>query len=84
MILYVRFPNMKFDYVNVLIIDRLIREKAITAFFRPSEQRWVDIEHGPVRRDKPDRYTGVERRGVGLKRSSRGLASASDMGHQAV
>jgi hypothetical protein len=68
MILYVRYPNMKVDYVNALFINRLIRDKAITMFFRPSEQRWVDIEHGPVRRDGPSRYSGAERRGLGLKR----------------
>jgi hypothetical protein len=68
MILYVRYPNMKVDYVNALMVGHLIKDKAITAFFRPSELQWVDIEHGPVRKDKPGRYTGVERRGVGLKR----------------
>ncbi len=70
MILHIRYPDMKTDYVNSLMLDGLIRDKAIAAFFRPSEQRWIHIRFGRVRKNNPAPYTGVERRAVNLKDSS--------------
>jgi hypothetical protein len=66
MIVYVRYPDKKVDYVNSLTLGRLIREKAITAFFRPSEHQWIDAEDGRVRQETQTRYRGVERRAVNL------------------
>ncbi len=67
MIVYVRYPDTKVDYVNSLVLDRLIRDRTITEFFRPSERQWVDIVHGRVRRGTPAAYEGAERRLIGLK-----------------
>ncbi len=62
MVLRVRYPNQKYDYVSSAIIDRLITQKQIGTFYRPSEGRWIDIEHGPLRKEANAGYEGIERR----------------------
>jgi hypothetical protein len=62
MVLRVRYPNRKYDYVSSAAIDRLITQKQIGMFYRPSEKRWIDIEHGPLRKDANTGYDGIERR----------------------
>jgi hypothetical protein len=71
MLVHVRYPDRKGDYVNSLTFDRLIRDRAIAAFFRPSEQQWIDIRYGPLRTNNPARYTGVEMRAVNPKEGFR-------------
>ncbi len=65
MIVYVRYPNARVDYVKAAMLGRLIRDKVIAEFYRPSEGRWISVEHGPVRSDNPALYVGVERRNGG-------------------
>jgi hypothetical protein len=62
MVLRVQYPNRKFDYVNSLILDRMIREKELRMFFRPSEMRWINIERDSIRGKEEIYYIGPERR----------------------
>ena len=50
-----------FDYVPSDLLDILITGDKITHFYRPSEERWVNIRLDPVR-GSGGRYQGPERR----------------------
>ncbi len=67
MLVHVRYPDGKADYVDIFVLDRLIEDKAIAAFFRPSEQRWIHIRFGRIRQKNPAPYTGAERRSIGQR-----------------
>ena len=60
-----------FDYVSGDLLEALIREDAITHFFRPSEKRWISIKFDQVRRGG-GWYQGPERRGTDHKVKSNG------------
>ena len=64
MVLRIRYPNLDFDYISAHMLDNLINSKKIIQFYRPSEERWADIERDPtsIRRTGRHRYDGVERR----------------------
>jgi hypothetical protein len=51
-----------FDYVTSELLDSLITQDEITHFYRPSENRWIDIRIDPVR-GSGGGYQGPERRG---------------------
>ncbi|NWF56769.1 MAG: hypothetical protein HXY45_18450 [Syntrophaceae bacterium] len=55
-----------FDYVPSDLLDTLIAGDNITHFYRPSEERWVNIRLDPVR-GCGGRYQGPERRKKDLK-----------------
>jgi hypothetical protein len=61
MVLRVQYHNYNYDYVNAATLDRLIASKGIIKFLRPSEDRWVDIDKGPLR-SVGSSYSGPERR----------------------
>jgi len=61
MVLRIQYRNFNYDYVNAATLDRLIAAKGIKKFLRPSEDRWVDIDVGPVR-GAGSPYSGPERR----------------------
>ena len=42
MILLVQYDGFNFDYVSPYILDRLITNKCLQSFYRPSEERWVN------------------------------------------
>ena len=62
MTLHIQYRNDKFDYVNSQMLDRLIGQKEIKKFYRPSEKKWVDVDVGPLRGMGGGSYTGRERR----------------------
>ena len=64
MVLRIRYPNLDFDYISAHMLDNLINSKKIIQFYRPSEERWVDVEREPsaIRRGGRRRYDGIERR----------------------
>ena len=57
-----RSGQYAFDYVTSDLLDSLITQDEITHFYRPSENRWIDIRIDPVR-GSGGRYQGPERRG---------------------
>ncbi len=61
MILYVQYQDNRYDFVNTQILDRLLAEKEIRRFRRPSEQRWIDVDTDPVR-GLGGHYSGPDRR----------------------
>jgi hypothetical protein len=55
-----------FDYVPGILLDTLITGDKITHFYRPSEERWINIRLDPVR-GSGGGYQGSERRKAELK-----------------
>lgn len=49
MLLRIRYPDSRYDYVDVSTLDKLMEFRRIRQFFRPSEQKWIDISRDPVR-----------------------------------
>ena len=68
MLLRIRYPNLDFDYISAHMLDSLIGSRKIIQFYRPSEERWVDVEREPnaIRRGGRRRYNGLERRNANL------------------
>ena len=61
---YIRVANAdtgKFDYASTIMLDSLIESNKITHFFRPSENRWVNVKWGGIR-GQGGEYHGPERR----------------------
>ena len=61
MILRVQYKNHDYDYVDTQRLDRLLLAKEVRKFFRPSEERWVDVSRDPVR-GSGGGYSGPNRR----------------------
>ena len=57
----VRYRNGNEGFVDDVTLNDLIASKRIRQFYRPFEQRWVDVDADPVRRGA-NRYRGPERR----------------------
>ena len=57
----VRYPNRQQGPVDDVTLDELIAAKKILEFFRPSEDRWVDLGKASPRRGR-QHYRGPERR----------------------
>ena len=67
MLLCIGCPNLSFDYISAHMLDNLIASKKIIQFYRPSEERWVDVEREPnAIRWGIRRYDGLERRSAAL------------------
>jgi hypothetical protein len=49
MTLRVQYKDGKYDYVDNHTLDILIDQDLIQQFYRPSENKWVDVEADPVR-----------------------------------
>jgi len=49
------------DYIDASALEKLIEEEEVGWFFRPSEQRWVNIYRGPIR-GLGGNYSGSDRR----------------------
>lgn len=61
MVLRVQYHDGKFDYVSESALTRLILEKEIKQFYRPSEEKWTVVGIDPVR-GWGGKYAGPERR----------------------
>ena len=57
----VRYRNGNEGFVDDVTLSDLIASKRIRQFYRPFEQRWVDVDTDPTRRGT-SRYQGPERR----------------------
>ena len=68
MMLHVQYRNNHYDFVNTQTLDRLLAEKEIRKFLRPSEGKWVDVDAGPTR-GLGGRYSGPNRRHSNIKLS---------------
>lgn len=62
MTLHIQYRNDKYDYVTSQTLDRLIGQKEIKKFYRPSEKKWVDVDVDRTRGVGGGFYTGAERR----------------------
>jgi hypothetical protein len=58
----VRYQNTREGRVDDITLDELIESKRISHFFRPSEDRWVDILTDPVRTRTQANTRGLWRR----------------------
>ena len=61
MLLRIRYSDSKYNYVNPETLDELIMTRRISQFFRPSENRWIDVGEAALRGPTLD-YSGPERR----------------------
>ena len=61
MILHVQYQNDQYDYVGTHVFDRLLKKEILRGFFRPSEERWVNVYRDPIRGEGGD-YSGPDRR----------------------
>ncbi len=68
MMLYVQYQNNHYDFVNTQTLDRLLAEKEIRQFYRPSEKRWIDVDTDPIR-GLGGHYSGPNRRHTNVKLS---------------
>ena len=57
----VQYRNGSEGFVDDITLNELIVSNRIRQFYRPFEQRWVDVDLDPVRRGT-NRYRGPERR----------------------
>jgi hypothetical protein len=49
MLLHVQYQNDSYGYVDGPTLDRLLLGKTLRQFYRPSEERWVNVYHDPIR-----------------------------------
>jgi hypothetical protein len=61
MMLRVQYQNNRYDYVNTRTFDKLLLRKRIIQFYRPSEERWVNVDRDPIRGFNRN-YSGFDRR----------------------
>ena len=61
MILHVQYRDFKYDFVNARTLDKLLADKSLHRFRRPSEKGWVSVYRGPIR-GKGGNYSGPDRR----------------------
>ena len=61
MILHVQYEDLHYDYVDTHALDKLLAEKSVLEFYRPSEKRMVNVYHDPIR-GMGGFYSGLDRR----------------------
>jgi hypothetical protein len=61
MLIRVQYQNNLYGIVDGPTLDWLLLGRTIRMFFRPSEQRWVDVYRDPIRGLGGD-YSGPDRR----------------------
>jgi len=61
MLLHVQYMNGNDGYVDAHTLDRLLLGKTLKQFYRPSEERWVNVYRDPIRGLGGD-YLGYDRR----------------------
>ncbi len=75
MILHVQYRDLRYDYVTTRTLDRLLADKQLRLFFRPSEKRWVNVLSDPVRGIGGE-YVGPDRRERRKARKERRASTA--------
>lgn len=58
----VRYDNDCYDYVPDFMLDVLISQRDIVAFYRPSERKWVIVGRDPTRNSTQETATFLRRR----------------------
>jgi hypothetical protein len=61
MLLRVQYQDDSYGDVDGATLDRLLLGKTLKQFYRPSEERWVDVYRNPIRGLGGD-YSGPDRR----------------------
>ena len=61
MLVRVMYRDLRYDYVDTAMLERLIESKDIRRFLRPIEDEWVELSASPTR-GNGGIYTGPERR----------------------
>ncbi len=65
MLIRVQYRNNHYDYVGNNILDKLLDRDRVKSFYRPSEERWVNVASDPIRISTGgEYYTGIERRSL--------------------
>lgn len=63
MLVHVQYQDNHYDYVGNNILDSLLDKERVKRFYRPSEERWVNVAIDPIRVSRDDDYyAGLERR----------------------
>jgi hypothetical protein len=61
MLIRVQYLNDSYGDVDGPTLDRLLLGKTLRQFYRPSEERWVDVYRDPIR-GLGGNYSGHDRR----------------------
>jgi hypothetical protein len=61
MLIRVQYLNDSYADVDARTLDKLLLGKTLKQFYRPSEERWVDVYRDPIRGLGGD-YSGSDRR----------------------
>ncbi len=65
MLIHVQYQDNHYDFVGNNILGDLLNKDRVKRFYRPSEERWVNVAIDPIRVSPGvDHYTGLERRNV--------------------
>ncbi|HMK60067.1 MAG TPA: hypothetical protein VK452_02840 [Dissulfurispiraceae bacterium] len=64
MTIKVMYRDGVYDMISAFTLDQLIRDDKVKKFYRYSEEKWIDVEMGPLRNQIQDipTYNGAERR----------------------
>ncbi|HEX2964787.1 MAG TPA: hypothetical protein VHO84_03335 [Syntrophorhabdaceae bacterium] len=63
MLIRVQYQDNHYDYVGNYVLDNLLDRDRVKRFYRPSEEKWVNVASDPVRMPTGgEYYTGFERR----------------------
>jgi hypothetical protein len=61
MLIRVQYLNDSYADIDARTLDKLLLGKTLKQFYRPSEERWVDVYRDPIRGLGGD-YSGQDRR----------------------
>jgi len=61
MLIRVQYLNDSYGDIDARTLDRLLLGKTLRQFYRPSEERWVDVYRDPIR-GLGGNYSGSDRR----------------------
>jgi len=61
MFIRVQYQDDSYGEVDARILDRLLLGKTLRQFYRPSEERWINVYRDPIRGLGGD-YSGQDRR----------------------
>jgi hypothetical protein len=61
MLLQVQYQNDRFDYVQPVVLDRLIASGQLKKLYRPMDKRWATVGVDAIR-GSGGSYSGADRR----------------------
>ena len=61
MLIRVQYLNDSYGDIDARTLDRLLLGKTLRQFYRPSEERWINVYRDPIRGLGGD-YSGQDRR----------------------